>query len=134
MFRLSLIAECDVTYGIIHATVTEQLQYRRICTRWIPRTLSNQQKTALFTSSLQCIKHYTKEENAFFYRIITIDDTWIHLYSIIERSFFSWKYNVSPRFTKISRKILIGKIMQVFLLIKMDLFWSYFLNWIKQLM
>ncbi|KAG8227149.1 hypothetical protein J437_LFUL001693 [Ladona fulva] len=57
-------------YNIMH----EQLKFRKICARWVPRQLSEEQKMNRMGLSLQHLNWYTEEGEDFMARIVTGDE------------------------------------------------------------
>ncbi len=64
--RLSLIAnEVNALYGTVQKIVTEDLKYRKICSHWVPHSLSPEQKHVRIDACQQCLKRCWKEGNAY---------------------------------------------------------------------
>ena len=53
---------------------------KKLCTRWVPRLLTADQKRTCMKISEQCLKRFNKN-NEFVHRFITMDETWIHHYT-----------------------------------------------------
>ena len=49
--------------------------------RWVPRLLSDKQKTARVQISETLLARYEKEGDAFIHHIVTCDETWVHHYT-----------------------------------------------------
>jgi hypothetical protein len=59
--------------NIIHA-----LGYAKVCARWVPRSLTDDQKTVRKEVCSDLLSHYKADGESFLSRIITGDETWIH--------------------------------------------------------
>jgi transposase len=58
----------------------EELDIKKLCTRWVPRLLTADQKGTHMKISEQCLECFNKNKTHFVYRFITMDETWIHHY------------------------------------------------------
>ena len=57
------------------------MNMRRICARWIPKMLNTDQKRLRVECSEQLLKRFEREGEKFMDRIVTVDETWISLYT-----------------------------------------------------
>jgi histone-lysine N-methyltransferase SETMAR len=55
---------------------------KKLCTRWVPRLLTADQKCTCMKISEQCLKRFNKNKTDFVRRFITMDKTWIHYYTL----------------------------------------------------
>lgn len=108
-----LSAECGISYGSAWDIVHEQLGYRKVCSRWVPKGLSEVQTDARMACSLQHLERYYREGNAFLEGIVTGDETWV-LYFTPESKAATmvWKHPSSPDVKKFkvspsSRKLML---------------------------
>ncbi|XP_063362873.1 uncharacterized protein LOC134651703 [Cydia amplana] len=53
----------------------------KLCARWVPRLLTDEQKLTRKDVSTECLKKYRHNPNEFLRRYITVDETWIHHYT-----------------------------------------------------
>jgi histone-lysine N-methyltransferase SETMAR len=60
----------------------EELDMKKICARWVPRLLTADQKRTHMKISEQCLEHFNKNKPDFVHRFITMDETWIHCYTL----------------------------------------------------
>ena len=67
----------EVSHTVVYEIVTEHLQYRKICARWVPRMVTNAHKAARMGAALTFLEHYEWDGNAFLDQIVTGDETWI---------------------------------------------------------
>jgi hypothetical protein len=55
---------------------------KKLCTRWVPRLLTADQKHTCMKISEQCLERFNKNKTDFVHRrFITMDETWIHHYT-----------------------------------------------------
>jgi histone-lysine N-methyltransferase SETMAR len=54
---------------------------RKLCARWVPHLLTEDQKCTRMKISEQCLEHFNKNKTDFMRRFITMDETWIHHYT-----------------------------------------------------
>ena len=54
-----------VSKATIHEAVTEKLGYRKLCTRWVPKLLTDDHKTKRMVSALKFLKRYAHEGDEF---------------------------------------------------------------------
>ncbi|GBM81402.1 Mariner Mos1 transposase [Araneus ventricosus] len=64
-----------------HSIVHHQLDFRKLCSQWIPYSLTSEHKGARFDASLEFLQRYSVEGNDFLSRIITGDETWVHRFT-----------------------------------------------------
>jgi hypothetical protein len=55
----------DVFQTTIHKAVTEILGYRKLCARWVPEVLTDDQKTKRMGSALKLLTRYGQEGKEF---------------------------------------------------------------------
>jgi hypothetical protein len=55
----------------------EELDMKKLCTRWLPRLLAADQKRTCMKISEQCLERFNKNKTHFVRR----DETWIHHYT-----------------------------------------------------
>ena len=91
-----------VTYYIIY----DNLNMRRICARWIPKMLSECQKTQRVESCRRFVQRFEREGEDFLSRTVTADETWISLYEPESKEQSTmWKTpgSTSPKKFKVTR-------------------------------
>jgi len=79
------VCEIAETIGISKERVGyilhEELDMKKLCTRWVPRSLTADQKRTHMKISEQCLERFNKNKTDFVHRFITMDETWIHHYT-----------------------------------------------------
>jgi hypothetical protein len=59
----------------------EELDMKKLCTKWVLRLLTADQKCTHMKISEQCLERFNKNKIDFVHRFITMDKTWIHHYT-----------------------------------------------------
>jgi len=54
---------------------------KKLCTRWVQRLLTADQKRTRMKISKQCSERFNKNKTDFVRQFITMDETWIHHYT-----------------------------------------------------
>jgi len=85
--RLTVVEICQelgtsISYGSTQSIIKNELQFRKISARWVPRLSNGQQKTARVQISGTLLACYEEEGDAFLHRIVTCDETWVHHYTL----------------------------------------------------
>lgn len=92
------IAEtAQISYGTVFKILHYHLNMTRVCSRWVPRLLTEDQKKARVQASEAFLARYRREGQKFLQRIITYDESNIPLYTP-ERKIHSmvWKTHSEP--------------------------------------
>lgn len=72
--------EVSISRGSIVSILHDALGLSKVCARWIPRLLTNEQKENRATLSLEMMHIFDRDPNNFRSRIVTGDETWIYSY------------------------------------------------------
>jgi hypothetical protein len=56
----------------------EELDMKKLCSRWVPRLLTADKKRTRMKISEQCLERFNKNKTDFERRFITVDETWIY--------------------------------------------------------
>ena len=70
-----------ISYGSVQSIIKNELLFRKISARWVPRLLSDQQTTARVQISETLLARYEEEGETFIHRIVTCDETWVYHYT-----------------------------------------------------
>lgn len=71
----SLCDTLNLSYGTVQRILTEDINMKRLCARWVPRLLNENEMGVRVRESERFIKRWRKEREAFLRRIITVDET-----------------------------------------------------------
>lgn len=66
----------EVSRSTIHRILTEKLEYRKVCARWVPRMLTADHQRQRVDSSREFLRRYADEKDNFLDSIVTGDETW----------------------------------------------------------
>lgn len=93
----------QISRSLIHEIVNEKLKFRKLCSRWVPKILTEQHKKQRMGSALQFLTRYNEDGDDFLSRIVTGDETWVS-YDTPEtkRQSMEWRHTSSP--TKVKPK------------------------------
>ncbi|XP_031638897.1 protein GVQW3-like [Contarinia nasturtii] len=80
MSKKVLAAMFDISTGSVFNILHEKLHMRKVCSRWIPRTLNRAQKEERIAAAREFLELLEWNETDKFERIVTGDETWIHYY------------------------------------------------------
>src|SRR6185436_4921816 len=90
----------------------EDLFMNKVCARWIPKSLSEEQKHARMEVSQTLLDRYNEDRDDFINRIVTVDETWVHHYDPeTKQASMQWKHAGSPPPKKFRVQKSGGKIM-----------------------
>ena len=62
---------------IVHSILTEDLNMRKLSSRWVPRFLTVEQRYTRQTMSLAYLNLFETEPDKFLMRCVMIDKTWV---------------------------------------------------------
>lgn len=79
-FTISVLSDSfpEISRSALYTIVSERLQYRKLCARWVPKMLSDHHKTQQMGAALTFLQRYHDEGEDFLNKIVTGDETWIH--------------------------------------------------------
>jgi hypothetical protein len=67
-----------MSHGSVYNSVHDDLWYRKVCSRWVPRQLSDDHKRAWQTICQEHLARHALEGDAFLHRIVTGDESWVY--------------------------------------------------------
>ncbi|GFT49575.1 HTH_48 domain-containing protein [Trichonephila clavipes] len=66
-----------VSRSVLYEIVSERLNYRKLCSRWVPKMLTDEHKPKILGNALSFLERYSNEGNDFLSHIVTGDETWV---------------------------------------------------------
>ena len=75
-----IAAEVGISTERVHFVLHEKLGMTKVCARWVPRLLTNEQKQNRAQLSLALYHRFTADPDNFKQRIVTGDETWVYHY------------------------------------------------------
>jgi hypothetical protein len=92
----------EVSKTTIHEAVTEKLGYRKLCTHWVPKMLTDNHKTKLMGSALKFLMRYAQEGDEILDSVVTVDETWVFHHTSTGRSPFALRNCVMERISHLA--------------------------------
>ena len=100
----------EVSKTTIHEDMTEKLGYRKLCARWVPKMLTDAQKTKRMGSALKFLTLYAQEGDEFLDSIVTGDETQgFHHTPESKQQSLQQRHTHSPRTQKFETSISVKK-------------------------
>lgn len=107
--------DMGLSYGTASRILTNELNMHKVCARWIPRLMSEENKIKRVSVSKKFLARFRREGDSFLDRIITTDETWLFLYDPETKEQSSiWKTPASPPAKKARVCKSQGKFMFIF--------------------
>ncbi|GFW39950.1 uncharacterized protein TNCV_5116331 [Trichonephila clavipes] len=83
----------DVSWSVVYKIVTEDVNFKKLCSRWVPRLFTVEQKDKRFVSSLDFLLRYKEEGDDMLNRIVTGDETWVfHITPESKQKSMEWRH------------------------------------------
>ena len=93
-------------------TMLSSLGYSKVCARWVPRMLTQDQKDRRRDVCQDLLDRYEAEGDGFLDQVITGDETWCHHYEPeSKRQSMEWHHSNSPARKKFKTQASAGKVM-----------------------
>ncbi|GBM73885.1 hypothetical protein AVEN_40147-1 [Araneus ventricosus] len=67
----------QISRTVLHEIVSNRLNYRKLCSRWIPKMLTDVHETKRLGSALTFFTQYSEDDYEFSNKIVTGDETWV---------------------------------------------------------
>ena len=81
-FKLREIADTlKISEGSVFTILHEFLVMRKLFSKWMPRSLTPNQKQQRVENSERCLELFNRGKKDFLHRYVTMDETWIHHYT-----------------------------------------------------
>ena len=112
-FTITDLAEFfpNVSQKTVHRIVTENLHFRKLCARWVPKNLTPEHKTKRTGSALSFLECY-EDSDEFLTHIVTGDETWVsHVNPESKQQSMQWHHTSSPTKKKFKQTLSARKIM-----------------------
>ena len=92
----TISAQFDVTVGTVHTIIHEELKMRKICARFVPRVLREDQKERRCHDSREMVEMINSDP-AVLDALVTFEESWIYCYDPeTKRKSSQWKLAGSP--------------------------------------
>ena len=93
----TISAQSDVSVGTVHTIICEELKMRKICAKFVPRVLREDQKGRCCHDSREMVE-LIDSDPAVLDALVTCNESWIYCYDPgTKRQSSQWKHAGSPR-------------------------------------
>lgn len=107
-----IASEVGISYGSTYSILTEELGYRKVCARWVPRLLTADQKLHRLQVCGRLLARFQEQGDQFLTHIITCDETWVHHYTPeSKRASMEWRKQGEPGPVKAKSRLSAGKVL-----------------------
>jgi len=91
----------QISRSLLHEIVSGELEFRKLCERWVPKMLTEEHKLKRQGSALDFLTRYSEEGDNFLSRLVTGDETWVsHTTPESKQQSMEWRHTSSPTKTK----------------------------------
>lgn len=102
----------QISRTLLYGIVTDRLGYRKLCSRWVPKMLTDVHKTKRLGSALTFLTRYSDDGENFLNKIVTGDETWVrHVTPESKQQSMEWRHTHSPKKQKFKTTMSAQKIM-----------------------
>ena len=77
-----LAEAADISIGLVVKILHHDLRMRKLTVKWVPRLLKIDQKRQRIRYSKNCLDFFNGNLSVLLRRLVTIDETWIHHYTL----------------------------------------------------
>ena len=106
-----IAVEFNMSHGSAYNVVHNELRYRKVCSRLVPRQLSSDHKRAQQTICQEHLNHHAHGD-AFLRQTVTGDKSWVYHYEPeSKRQSMQWKHPLSPANKKFKTQASAGQVM-----------------------
>ena len=93
----TISTQFDVSVGIVHTIIRKEMKMWKICTKFVPRVLREDQKERCCHDSREMVK-LINSDTVVLDALVTCDESWIYCYDPeTKRQSSQWKHAGSPR-------------------------------------
>ena len=109
----TISAQFDVSVGSVHTIIREELKMRKICAKFVPRVLREDQKERRCHDSKEMVE-LINSDPAVLDALVTCDESWIYCYDPeTKRQSSQWKHAGSPRPKKAKQSKSTHKLLMI---------------------
>ncbi|GBL72896.1 Mariner Mos1 transposase [Araneus ventricosus] len=102
----------ELPRSVLYKIVSEKLNFRKLCSRWVPKLLTEDHKNKGFKCLLNFLAHYNEEDDAMLSWIVKGDETWVsHVTPESKQQSMEWRHTHSPVRVKAKQTLSQCKIM-----------------------
>ena len=109
----TLSAQFNVSVGAVHKIIREELKMRKICAKFVPRVLREDQRERRCNDSKEMVELINSDSQVLD-ALVTCDESWIYCYDPeTKRQSSQWKHAGSPRPKKARQSKSTQKLMMI---------------------
>jgi hypothetical protein len=109
---VDITTEVAIGRASAHNLIHDELQYHKVPSRSVPCQLTADHKAQRIGTSLQHLLRYEMEGNAFLFRIVTGNKSWVHHFTTESKATsMAWKHMTSPIRKKLKTTPSAGKVL-----------------------
>ncbi|GBL84136.1 Histone-lysine N-methyltransferase SETMAR [Araneus ventricosus] len=102
----------EVSRSVLYKIVSEKLNFKELCSRWVPKLLTEEHKNKRFECSLNFLTRYNEEGGAMLSRIVKGDETWVsHVTPESKQQSMEWSHTHFPVRVKAKQTLSQSKII-----------------------
>ena len=84
------IARCTgISEGSVQTILKKRLDLRKVCARWVPHLLTEEQKSQRLKCPRELLKTYKGCNSRVIFNLLTFDETWVHMFESQRRLIIS---------------------------------------------
>ena len=116
VFIETVSAQFDVSVGTLHTIIREELKMRKICVKFVPRVLREDQKERRCHDSREMVE-LIDSDPAVLDALVTCDESWLYCYDPeTKRQNSQWKHAGSPRSRKATQSKSTHRLLMILFL------------------
>ena len=109
----TISAKFDVSVGTVHTIIRKELKMRKICAKFVPRMLREDQKERCCHNSREMVE-LINSDPAVLDALVTCDESWIYCNDPeTKRQSFQWKHSGSPKSKKARQSKSTHKLLMI---------------------
>ena len=109
----TIIAQFDASVGTVHTIICEELKMRKICAKFVPRVLREDQKERRCHDSKEMVE-LINSDPAVLDALVACKESWLYCYDPeTKRQSSQWKHAGSPRPEKARQRKSTHKILMI---------------------
>ena len=93
----SVAEQMGISRERVGSIIHEDLDMRKLSTKWVPKCLNADQKRQRCQPSEQLLEFFRLDPNDFLSRLVTMDETWLYRYDPeTKQQSVEWRHSGSP--------------------------------------
>jgi len=83
----------QISRSLLNKIVSDKLKFRKLCSHWVPKMLTEVHRLKQQTSVLDFLTQYSEENDNFLSRVVTGDETWVlHAIAESKQQSMDWRH------------------------------------------